>query len=55
MRDADRARLARRREKILRRIADDDRVPEKIRHRARRAADAAEALAERYDGGRDDK
>lgn len=49
MRDADRARLMRRKIVILRRIASDDRVPERLQHQARIAADAAEALAEKYE------
>ena len=47
--DALRAQLTRRRAHILRRVAEDERVLERIQHQARRAADAAEALAEKYD------
>ena len=49
MRDADRARLMRRRAEILDRISRNERVPEKTQHQARRAADAARTLAEEYE------
>lgn len=49
MHDADRARLFRKRSLILRKISEDERVPEKLRFKARRAADAAEILADKYE------
>lgn len=49
MTNAHKAKLARRKAEILRRISADERIPWRLQQDARHAADAAEILADWYE------